>query len=76
MRVSPADAQFALAREYGFESWARLKRHVEAVQRPGDFDEPKWGRDTWPFLVAVYEGDQGRGHQRVVELLHGAARSR
>ena len=29
-----ADAQFVLAREYGFESWPRLKRHVEAVERP------------------------------------------
>src|SRR5689334_5610476 len=29
-----ADAQFALAREYGFESWARLKRYVESVTDP------------------------------------------
>ena len=27
-----ADAQFALAREYGFESWAKLKHHVEAMR--------------------------------------------
>jgi hypothetical protein len=27
-----ADAQFALAREHGFESWAKLVRHIEAVQ--------------------------------------------
>ena len=26
-----ADAQFALAREYGFDSWPKLKLHVEAV---------------------------------------------
>ena len=26
-----ADAQFALAREYGFDSWPRLKAHVEAL---------------------------------------------
>lgn len=25
-----ADAQFVIAREYGFESWAQLKQHVEA----------------------------------------------
>ena len=24
-----ADAQLVLAREYGFDSWARLKQHVE-----------------------------------------------
>ena len=57
-RFALADAQLVLAREYGFRSWARLKHHVEAVQRPADFDEPIWGRDTWPFLVAVYRGDE------------------
>jgi hypothetical protein len=30
-----ADAQFALAREYGFESWAKLKRHVEMLSPAG-----------------------------------------
>jgi len=50
-----ADAQFVIARELGFDSWPRLKRHVDIIRRPADFDEPVWGRDTWPFLVAVYE---------------------
>jgi len=61
-----ADAQFVLAREYGFESWPRLKRHVEAVERPRDFDEAIWGRETWPFLIAVYEGREAP----VREMLH------
>ena len=56
--VALADAQLVLAREYGFPSWARLKHHVESLQRPADFDEPLWGRDTWPFLSAVYRGDE------------------
>lgn len=30
-----ADAQFVLAREYGFESWAALARHVEQVNPAG-----------------------------------------
>lgn len=34
----------------------RLKHHIQTIERPGDFDEHIWGRDTWPFLVAVYEG--------------------
>jgi ankyrin repeat protein len=51
-----ADAQFVIAREHGFASWAKLKRHVLAVERPGDFDEAIWGADSWPFLVAVFEG--------------------
>ena len=53
-----ADAQFVLAREYGFASWAKLKHYVESLQRPADFDEPLWGRDTWPFFTAVYRGDE------------------
>src|SRR5688500_18989193 len=28
-RITLADAQFVLAREYGFESWATLKRHID-----------------------------------------------
>jgi uncharacterized protein len=51
-----ADAQFVIAREHGFASWTKLKRHVLAIERPGDFDEAIWGRDSWPFLVAVLEG--------------------
>jgi ankyrin repeat protein len=57
-RVTLADSQLVLAREYGFPSWAKLKHHVESLQRPADFDEPLWGRDTWPFLSAVYRGDE------------------
>jgi hypothetical protein len=33
--VALADAQFVLAREYGFESWAKLKYHVAAMQPTG-----------------------------------------
>jgi ankyrin repeat protein len=55
-----ADAQFVLAREYGFESWPKLKRHVVVTQRPADFHEPTWGRNTWEFFTAVYEGDEAR----------------
>jgi ankyrin repeat protein len=55
---SLVDAQLVIAREYGFPSWAKLKHHVESLQRPADFDEPLWGRDTWTFLAAVYRGDE------------------
>lgn len=30
-----ADAQFHLAREYGFDSWPKLKKHVESLQEAG-----------------------------------------
>jgi len=26
-----SDAQFVIAREYGFESWSKLKQHVESI---------------------------------------------
>ncbi len=62
-RIALADAQLVLAREYGFRSWAKLKHHVESLERPADFDEPLWGRDTWPFLAAVYRGDEAAVRQ-------------
>ena len=31
-----ADAQHAIAREYGFASWPKLKAHVESLTRPAD----------------------------------------
>lgn len=33
-RIALADAQFVLAREYGFESWPKLKAHIEAAVAP------------------------------------------
>ena len=30
-RITLADAQFVLAREYGFSSWADLRKHIEAA---------------------------------------------
>src|SRR5215475_13226556 len=49
-----ADAQFVLAREYGFENWAELVHHVAATQLAGDrigqFEQ--LAKD----LVAAYQG--------------------
>ena len=33
-RITLADAQFVIAREYGFVNWAALKRHIESVVEP------------------------------------------
>ena len=50
-----ADAQFVLAREYGFENWAELARHVAAAQlaegRLRQFEQ--LAKD----FVAAYQGD-------------------
>lgn len=61
--VRLADAQLVIAHEYGFASWTRLKHYVESLQRPRDFDEPIWGSNTWPFLAAVYSGDEATVRQ-------------
>lgn len=49
-----ADAQYAVARELGFESWPRLVRHVESVQANGRFDQfERLAND----MLAAYDGD-------------------
>src|SRR5580704_16313005 len=30
-----ADAQFAIARHHGFDTWAQLKHHIESLRPPG-----------------------------------------
>jgi len=46
--VSLADAQFALAREYGFDSWPKLARHVEIVSAPhGLSTRPPFYKIDW-----------------------------
>src|SRR5947209_3217570 len=37
--VSLADAQFQVARRYGFGSWPRLKAHVESLQKVGQLKQ-------------------------------------
>jgi hypothetical protein len=52
--VTLADAQFVLARSYGFDSWAKLAQHVEAVQLSGRLEQ--FERLATDFLAA-YAGD-------------------
>src|SRR5687767_15785519 len=51
--VTLADAQFVLAREYGFESWAKLKHHIEAAEpsRAEQYDQ------LATDLVSAFQGD-------------------
>ena len=48
-KLTLADAYFALAREYGFSSWARLRTVVAAELTP-DFSKPHHERITDPLL--------------------------
>lgn len=40
-----ADAQFAIAREYGFESWPKLARHVAAIATPAVAQHERMAHD-------------------------------
>jgi ankyrin repeat protein len=54
-----ADAQWVIAREYGFTSWARLKAHVEALsgkaplRHPFETD-PQYYRDRAAGMLSVF----------------------
>jgi len=52
------DALLAIAREYGFESWSRIKAHLELVQSNADCPLHEQIKDG-PFRRAVELMDQG-----------------
>lgn len=54
--ITLAQAQRVIAREYGFESWPKLKRHVESIAgSAAPASEPPV--DLEPFKAAVRSGD-------------------
>ena len=63
-----ADAQFALARDYGFESWPKLARHVAAVARPEIAQQDQIARD----MVAAYQRRDEAAAARLNDLFHSA----
>lgn len=63
-----AEAQFALARHYGFESWAKLKQHVDALPPAGLEQHEGLARD----LVAVYRNRDAAAAARLNDLFHSA----
>jgi hypothetical protein len=65
-----ADAQFLLAREYGFESWSQLKHHVEAQQHPLVEPYIKVAED----LLAVCAKDDADALQRVNDVFGNSFR--
>jgi len=55
-----SDAQLTIARESGFQSWARLKRHIEKPTRTDQLDLPHHERiEDATFRHAVYLIDAG-----------------
>ncbi|HXJ11125.1 MAG TPA: ankyrin repeat domain-containing protein [Candidatus Limnocylindrales bacterium] len=58
--LSLSDAQLAIAREYGFQSWARLKRHIEKPTLSDQLNLPHHQRIEDPaFRRAVELIDSG-----------------
>ena len=68
--VKLADAQHALAREYGFDSWPKLVHHIESLQpanrmlQPAELKSdqkllwsPGRGTDVWALMQACASGD-------------------
>src|SRR5687767_4945266 len=57
-----ADAQLALAREYGFESWPKLVHHIDAVLASGRLEQfESLARD----LVTAYRTGESAAMQRI-----------
>jgi ankyrin repeat protein len=65
--VTLADAQFVIAREYGFQSWAALRTHIEQVR----------GEVPRPVLERIHGAFAARDARAVRDLLqsHPAARA-
>jgi hypothetical protein len=63
-----ADAQFALARDYGFDSWPKLVHHVEALASPEVQQQEQIARD----MVAVRRSGDEDAARRLNDLFHSA----
>jgi hypothetical protein len=63
-----ADAQFTLAREYGFESWSKLVQHIQASQSSDLQQHQRIAED----LVAVYNSADAEGAKRLNDLFHSS----
>ena len=63
-----ADAQFALACEYGFDCWPKLVRHVEGLHSPAIAQHDRMAHD----MVAAYRNRDEAAAARLNELFHSA----
>ena len=63
-----AEAQFALARDYGFDSWPKLVRHVGALAHPAVEQQERIARD---MIAAFHRGDEAAA-ARLNDLFHSA----
>src|SRR5262249_54405419 len=66
--VTLADAQFVLAREYSYATWAELVRHVEALLAIDLEQHQRLARD----LVTAYHSGDAEAVGRLNELFHSS----
>lgn len=64
LNVRLADVQFAIAREYGFENWAKFKRHIEALRPSGIEPFERLAND----LAAAYMS----GDEKIVRAINAS----
>jgi len=72
--VTLAGAQLVVARHYGFASWARLKHHLEMIERyrrqPDEVDEATGLADEFLVLACLRYGDDAPSRwERAARLL-------
>jgi ATP-dependent Clp protease adapter protein ClpS len=73
--VKLSDAQWVIAREYGFASWSSLKIHIEQVsgRSPGvaPYSVVIWNDDTTPmeFVVLLLKQVFGKSEQDAVRIM-------
>ncbi len=67
--VTLADAQFVLAREYGFENWAKLAHHVESVNPSNPADRLRQYERLAQDIVTVCQYDDAEALDRITEIL-------
>jgi tetratricopeptide (TPR) repeat protein len=64
-----AIAQLALAREYGFASWRKLKAHVDSVSGAGELPNP-WAKDLPERIAAAHRrGDLDEVERTILTML-------
>jgi hypothetical protein len=63
--VALSDAQFVLAREFGFENWAALKQHIEVLPNPKLEPYETVAAD----IVKICSSDDPEALQRITELI-------
>src|SRR5262249_30270752 len=62
--VTLADAQFVLAREYGFENWAKLAHHVESVNPSNPADRLRQYERLAQDIVTVCQSEDAEALDR------------